>query len=157
MMAKINLVAEPGIQQIVITRIFDAPRQLVYKTMTDPELIPRWWGPRNLKTKIDEMDLRPGGLWRYINYDSSGNAFAFHGVYHEIRPHERLVYTFEFEGVPGHVLLETVTFEDLDGQTKLTDQSVFQSVEDRDGMLNAGMEVGASESMDRLTELLAKA
>jgi uncharacterized protein YndB with AHSA1/START domain len=156
-MTKINLIAEPGKQQIVITRIFDAPRQLVYKAMTDPELIPQWWGPKRLTTTIDKMELRPGGLWRYVQHDPAGNEYAFHGVYHEIMPHERLVYTFEFEGMPGHVTLETEAFEDHDGQTKWTDQVVFQSVEDRDGMLSSGMEAGSSESMDRLAELLVKA
>ena len=155
-MTKKNLIAEPGKQQIVITRIFDAQRQLVYKAMTDPELIPQWWGPKRLTTTIDKMELRPGGLWRYVQHDPAGNEYAFHGVYHEIMPHERLVYTFEFEGMPGHVTLETEAFEDHDGQTKWTNQVVFQSVEDRDGMLSSGMEAGSFESMDRLAELLVR-
>ena len=82
---------------------------------------------------------------------------CFHGVYHQITPPERLVYTFEFEGMPGHVMLETVSFADYEDKTKVTDQLVFQSVEDRDGMLSAGMESGQSESMERLAELLVKA
>lgn len=100
------------------------------------------------------MEVRPG--WRFVQRDYDGNVYAFHGVYHEIVPPERLVYTFEFEGMPGHVLLETVTFEEHDGKTKLTDTSVFQTVEDRDGMLKLGMEEGAAETMDRLAEYLAK-
>ena len=133
-----------GKQEIVGTRTFDAPRDLVFKTMTDPNLVPRWWGPRNHTTKVDEMEVRPGGRWRYVQHDTDGNEAAFHGVYHDVSAPERLVFTFEFEGVPGHVLLETVTLEEVDGKTRLTDQSVFQSVADRDGMVASGMESGAT-------------
>ena len=156
-MTKPDYTIEPGKQEIVMTRTFDAPRDLVFKTMTDPNLIPKWWGPRYLTTTVDEMDLRPGGRWRYLQRDPQGNEHAFHGVYHDITAPERLVFTFEYEGVPGHVLLDTVTLEDVDGKTKLTDQSVFQSVADRDGMVQSGMESGATETMDRLEELLAAA
>lgn len=156
-MTKPDYTIEPGKQEIVMTRTFDAPRDLVFKTMTDPNLIPRWWGPRYLSTKVDEMDVRPGGRWRYLQRDPQGNEHAFHGVYHDIAAPERLVFTFEYEGVPGHVLLDTVTLEEVDGKTRLTDQSVFQSVADRDGMVQSGMESGATETMDRLEELLAAA
>lgn len=156
-MTKPDYTIEPGKQEIVMTRTFDAPRDLVFKTMTDPNLIPRWWGPRYLTTTVDEMDLRPGGRWRYLQRDPQGNEHAFHGVYHDITAPERLVFTFEYEGVPGHVLLDTVTLEEVDGKTRLTDQSVFQSVADRDGMVQSGMESGATEMMDRLEELLAAA
>lgn len=155
-MPKLTLVAEPGKQELVITRVFDAPRDLVFKSMTDPSLIPQWWGPRNLTTTVDKMDVKPGGLWRFIHIDKDGNEFGFHGVYHSVLPPEQVVYTFEFEGMPGHVMLETVTFEEYEGKTKLIDHSVFQSVEARDGMLQSGMEEGAAETMDRLEELLAK-
>lgn len=156
-MTKPDYTIEPGKQEIVMTRTFYAPRDLVFKTMTDPNLIPQWWGPRYLTTTVDEMDLRPGGRWRYLQRDPQGNEHAFHGVYHDITAPERLVFTFEYEGVPGHVLLETVTLEEVDGKTRLTDQSVFQSVADRDGMVQSGMESGATETMDRLEELLAAA
>ena len=152
-----TLVAEPGRQEIVLRRVLDAPRELVFKTMTDPSLIPNWWGPNGLTTVVEKMDVRPGGAWRFVQRDPDGNEFAFNGVYHQVLPPERLVYTFEFEGVPGHVLLETVTFEELDGKTRLTDRSVFQTVEDRDAMVQSGMESGAKETMDRLAELLARA
>jgi uncharacterized protein YndB with AHSA1/START domain len=156
-MTKMNLIAEPGKQEIIMTRLFDAPRELVFKAYTDPNLIPQWWGPKGLTTTVDKMDVSEGGVWRFVQRDAEGNEYAFHGVYHSIVSPERLVYTFEFEGMPGHVLLATVTFEELDdGKTKLTDRSVFQSVEDRDGMLKSGMEEGAAESMDRFAELLAK-
>jgi uncharacterized protein YndB with AHSA1/START domain len=102
------------------------------------------------------MDVKQGGIWRFIHHDADGNKYAFHGVYHEILSPERLIYTFEFEPVPGHVSLETATFEEHDGKTKLTDRSVFQTIEDRDGMLQSGMEEGAVETWDRLAELLEK-
>lgn len=156
-MVATSLIAEQGNQEIVMTRIFDAPRELVFRAYTDPNLIPHWWGPRSHTTTVDAMDVRPGGMWRYIEHDAAGNEYAFHGVYHSSASPERLVYTFEFEGMPGHVLLATVTFEEHDGKTKLTDRSVFQTVEDRDGMLSSGMEQGANESMDRLAEVLGRA
>ncbi len=129
----------------------------MFKTYTDPQAIPNWWGPRRLSTTVDHMDVRPGGTWRFVQRDADGNEYAFHGVYHEVVPPERLVATFEFEGMPGHVVLETARLEDLGGRTKLTTTSVFQTVEDRDGMVASGMEEGATESMDRLEELLAHA
>jgi len=155
-MGKLNLVAEPGKHEIVVSRVFDAPRELVFKVYTDPEAIPQWWGPRRLTTTVDQMEVKPGGIWRYIEQDADGNEFAFHGVYHGILAPEKLIYTFEFEGMPGHVALATVTFEESDGKTILTDSSVFQSVEDRDGMLSSGMEEGATELMERFAELLEK-
>jgi uncharacterized protein YndB with AHSA1/START domain len=103
---------------------------------------------------FDQMDVRPGGTWRFVQRDPDGNEFAFNGVYHSIVPPERVVDTFEFEGMPDHVLLETVTFEEHEGKTKLTNRSVFQTVEDRNGALQSGMEAGAAETMDRLGELL---
>jgi uncharacterized protein YndB with AHSA1/START domain len=156
-MTKNSFSADPGKQEVVSMVVFNAPRALVFKACTDPALIPKWWGPRYLTTIIDRLELKPGGLWRFVQHDADGNEYAFHGVYHEVAAPERLVYTFEFEGTPGHVLLTTGTFESLpDGKTKVTEKSVFQSVEDRDGMLNTGMEKGATESMERLAELLAK-
>ena len=146
--------AEPGKQEIVISRVFDSLRELVFKAFTDPNHIPKWWGPKRFTTTVDKMDLRPGGIWRFVQRDAGGNEYAFHGVYHEIVPPERLVYTFEFEGMPGHVLLETVTFEEHAAKTILTNRSVFQTVGDRDGMLKSGMEEGAAETMDRFAELL---
>jgi uncharacterized protein YndB with AHSA1/START domain len=155
--AKYALEIEPGTQEIVGTRIFDAPRDLVFKTIMDPKLIPQWWGPRAHTTTVDEMDVRPGGKWRYIVRDPDGIDHAFHGFYHAIAAPDQCVFTFEYEGVPGHVVLETVTLEEVDGKTRMTDQSVFQSVADRDGMVQSGMEDGATETMDRLDEVLIAA
>ena len=157
-MTRATLIAEPERHAIIMERVFAAPRDLVFKTMTDPQLIPQWWGQRNTTTIVDTMDVRAGGLWRYVQRDQQGNEFAFHGVYHAIMAPERVVDTFEFEGMPGHVLLETMTLEALDdATTKVTVSSVFQSVADRDGMLNSGMAEGSNESYDRLDELLASA
>ena len=154
---KTSFVAEPGKQEIVITRLFDAPRERLFKVMTDPAYIPRWWGPKDYTTIVDKMEFKPGGSWRFINRDTSGNDHGFHGVYHSITAPERIVDTFEYEGVPGHVLLETHTLEARGKQTLLTSHVVYESVEDRDGMVASGMEWGQNESMERLTELLAKA
>jgi len=154
-----KITAEPGKQEILITREFDAPRELVFKAFTEPELLSQWWGPSYLSTLVDTMDVRPGGQWRFINRDAQGKEYAFHGVYHEILAPERIIDTFEFEGLPqtGHVSLETLTLEELPGgRTRLTSQSVFRSVADRDGMLQSGMEEGLNESYDRLAELLKK-
>src|SRR5580700_2165246 len=154
-----KLHAEPGKQEFVITREFDAPRELVFKAITDPKLIPQWWGPRYLSTEVDKMDVRPGGQWRFINRNAEGNEYAFHGVYHEILAPERIIDTFEFEGLPetGHVALETMKLEELPGgRTRLTTQSVFQSVADRDGTLQSGMEEGVNDTYVRLEELLKK-
>lgn len=151
---KLKLIAEPGSHAILVTRDFDAPRELVFRAYTDPTLIPQWWGPRSVTTSVDQMDVRKGGIWRFVQRDADGNAFAFNGVYHEILKPERIVHTFEFEAMAGHVLLETVTFEDRGGKTTVNDLLVFQSVEARNGMIQSGMETGTAESWDRFEELL---
>jgi uncharacterized protein YndB with AHSA1/START domain len=148
-----RLTALPGRQEILITSVFDAPRELVFRAYTEPALIERWWGPRRYTTVVDRLEARTGGAWRFLNRDAEGGEFAFHGVYHDVSP-DRIVGTFEFEGVPGHVSLETAVFEERGGTTTVTGRSVFQTVEDRDAMLQAGMEEGAVETMDRLAALL---
>lgn len=148
--------AEPGRQDVIITRTLAASRQRVFRVMTDPALLPRWWGPAYLSTTVVEMDLRPGGRWRYVQRDPAGPEYGFHGVYHSVVPPESLVYTFEYEGAPGRVILETVTLEDAPGGTRLTERATFQSVADRDEMLREGMEDGAVESLDRLAALVAQ-
>ena len=154
-MGKLKVIVEPGKLEVKMTRVFDAPRELVFKAHIDPKAIPQWWGRRNSKTTVDKMEVRDGGRWRFVERGSDGQEHGFHGVFHAIVPSERIVQTFEYEGVPGHVLLETLAFEEMDGKTILTGQSVFQSVEDRDGMVASGMEQGANETHDRLEELLA--
>ncbi|MDQ1255403.1 MAG: hypothetical protein QG646_4689 [Euryarchaeota archaeon] len=154
-----RITAEPGKQEIIITREFDAPRELVFKAFTDPELYVQWLGPRELTMTLEKFEPRNGGSWRYIHKDADGNEYAFHGVIHEVLPPERIIDTFEFEGLPekGHVVLEMARFEELPGsRTKLTSQSVFLSLADRDGMLQSGMEEGVNDSYERLDELLEK-
>lgn len=148
---------EPGKQELFITREFDAPRELVFKAFTDPDLLVKWMGPRQLHTRIDRFEPASGGSWRFVQTDKDGNEFGFHGVCHEQTAPERIIRTFEFEGLPekGHVALETVRLEVLPGQrTKVTIQSVFQSISDRDGMVQSGMEQGVNESHERLDEIL---
>lgn len=155
-MSKPEIIIEPESQKIEINTTYNAPRELVFKAYTDPDLIPQWWGPRYLTTEVDALDARPGGQWRFLNRDSEGNVYAFHGVFHDVVAPGRIVQTFEFEGMPGHVTLDTAVFEDLGGgKTRVVAQSVFQSIEDRDGMVASGMEVGVNEGHERLTELLA--
>ena len=145
----------PSDREIVGSRIMDAPPELVFKAYTDPELIPRWWGPRRYTTTVDKMDVRPGGVWRFVHRAPDGGVYAFNGVFREIAPPKRLVYTFNYEGAPGHEAVETVTFEEAEGgKTKMTDHMLFETREERDGMLNSGMEEGAAETIDRLAELL---
>ena len=155
-MAKTQIIAEPGVPQIVITREFDAPRELLFRAHIDPELLVQWLGPRTLSMTIDHLDARHGGTWRYIHRDADGNEYAFHGVYHGTPSPERIVQTFEFEGAPGHVSLETLTFEERGGRTLLRQNAVFQSVEDRDAQIQSGMEEGVNDSTERLDELVAQ-
>lgn len=144
-----------GDREIVSERVFDAERQRVFQAFVDPELIPKWWGRRVDTITIDKMDVRPGGEWRFVT-DGPDGQHAFRGTYRAIEPPERLEQTFEWEGLPGHILVDTTTFEDLgDGRTKVTTVSRFDTTEDRDGMLASGMEIGAGESYEKLDELLA--
>ena len=154
---KTTLLAEPARQDISITRLFDARRESIFRALTDPAPNPRWCGgPETPNTVVDHMDVRGGGSWRWYFVDAQGGKVGLHGVYHEVVVPERLVYTFEFEGVPGHVLLRTVTLEERQGKTQLTEQSVFQSVENRNGMLQSGIQEGTVASWDRLELLAAK-
>ncbi len=156
-MTKAVLTIEPGRQEVVMTRVFEAPRDLVFKTYTDPNLVPRWWGPASLTTTVEVMEVKWGGRWRILQRDRKGKLHAFRGVYHEVTPPQRIVETFEYEGTPGHVVLQTATLDEVGGGTRLTTLAVFQSVEDRDQAVARGMEGGIVESMDRLELLLATA
>lgn len=149
-------VTTPSEREVYIERVFEAPPERVFAAFTDPELIPQWWGPRNTTTLVEEMDVRPGGAWRFIHRMDGGEETAFRGVFREITPPTRLVQTFEWEGMPGHVCVETNDFEDLgDGRTKITSTTIFHTTEERDAMLESGMEGGMNESFERLDELLA--
>jgi uncharacterized protein YndB with AHSA1/START domain len=147
-------VAKLGERDILLTREFDAPRALVFRALTDPTLIPKWWGRRGHTTAVDRMHVRPGGAWRFIERDSDGKEFPFRGVYREVEAPGRLVYTFEFEPMPGYVSLETVRLEERGGRTSMTNTVAFHTTGDRDGMIDSGMEDGAAESMDKLADLL---
>jgi len=144
----------PSDTEILITRTFDAPRDLVFKAFTDPVLLPNWWGPRGYETLVDKLDVRPGGVWRFVQLAPDGSEHPFNGVFKEVVPPERLVFTFEYEPYPGHIHTETVLLEERDGKTHLTDRLLFENVEDRDGMIKAGMESGMRDSMDRLSEVV---
>jgi uncharacterized protein YndB with AHSA1/START domain len=146
----------PTDREIHVERVFDAPRDRVFAAFTDPKLIPEWWGPRDTTTVVDHMDVRPGGSWRFVIRNSDGSETGFRGTYREITPPERVVQTFEWEGMPGYVSVETATFEDLGDRTKVTTTSLFHTTEERDGMLESGMERGMNESYARLDDLLAR-
>jgi uncharacterized protein YndB with AHSA1/START domain len=150
-----TLTAEPGGLTLKLTREFDAPRTLVFRTMLDRDSIPRWWGPSMYTTVVEAMDVRVGGSWRFRQSDAEGNVFVFSGEYREIVPGERVVQTFEFDGAPGQVSVETMTLEERDGRTLMTVVSEFSSVEARDGMVAAGMEGGVRETYTRLDAELA--
>ena len=148
-------VAAEGDREIVTERVFDAPRERVFQAFVDPELVPRWWGRRQDTTTIDKFDPREGGEWRFVT-DGPDGSTAFRGTFRAIEPPERIEQTFEWEGMPGHVVVETATFEDLGGgRTKVSTHSRFDTTEERDGMLASGMEIGMGESYEKLDELLA--
>ena len=148
-------VTTPTEREIRIERIFNAPRDRVWTAMTDPELVAQWWGRGN-KLVIERMELKRGGHWRFVEHSSEG-VHGFEGRYREVTPPERIVCTFEWDGMPGHVVIEHMTLEDLgDGRTKLVTLSQFHTPEERDGMLASGMEQGLNQSYEALDRLLAR-
>jgi len=151
-----EIIIEPGKQDVIFKRAFEAPRDVVFRVMTDPSLVPTWWGPAKYEVIVDEMEPRAGGRWRYITRAEDGGENNFHGVYHEVTP-ERIVQTNEYEGYPGEVALETSRFEERDGVTYMTAVSLASSVEARDAVVESGMESGARELYDRLDEAIKKA
>ena len=153
-MSDLKVITKPGMHSVEFTRTFDAPRELVFKAHTDPLMVPQWWGPAAYKTKVEKLDAKSGGSWRFVQSDDKGNVFGFHGVFHDVTAPERIVQTFEFEGFPGHVGLDSMTLEDIGGKTRLVAVSVFQSVADRDGRVQSGMEGGMEEGFVRLDGLL---
>ncbi|MGE5123933.1 MAG: SRPBCC domain-containing protein [Acidobacteriaceae bacterium] len=148
------LTARPGESFVVVTRTIHAPRELVFNTVTDPTLLPQWWGPRRFTTSVIRMAVMAGGTWRFLQRDQDGKEYGFHGIYHEVTFPERLVYTMEYEGTSGHVSLNTDEFAEEGGDTIMTSTTLFESVEQRDQKLQWGMADGASEITDRLNELL---
>lgn len=149
-------VTTPSGREIRVERVFDAPRDRVFAVYTNPDLIPQWWGPRGTEATVDAMDVRAGGSWRFVVRIADGSETGFRGTYREVTPPERIVQTFEWEGMPGHVSVETATFEDLGNRTRVVTVSIFHTPEERDGMLASGMEKGLNETYQRLDELLAR-
>jgi uncharacterized protein YndB with AHSA1/START domain len=152
-----KIIADAGKQELFIVREFEASRELVFKAFTDKDVLVQWIGPREMSMRYEKFDVRTNGSYRYVHTSSDGMEFGFHGVCHELNPPERIIQTFEFEGLPekGHVALETTKFESLSkNRTRVTVQSVFQSVADRDGMVQSGMEHGVITSYERLDEII---
>jgi uncharacterized protein YndB with AHSA1/START domain len=155
-MNETTITAQPGTPFIEVVREFDAPRERVFRAWTDPDLVPQWLGPRGMTMKLFEYDASPGGSYRYVHADDRGE-HGFHGVFHNVVPGELIVQTFEYEGAPNQVSLETMTFEDLGGdRTRVHGRTVYTTVEGRDAMVASGMEHGLRDSMDRLDEVLAR-
>ncbi|MBC7899687.1 MAG: SRPBCC family protein [Saprospiraceae bacterium] len=155
---KTTVTAEPGKQELTITREFDAPRELVFKAHIDPDQYIQWVGPKDLEMSIQKLDARDEGSFEFT-HKRGGHSYRFFGVYHEVLAPERIIGTFEFDGLPerGHVIMGKTMFEELPGgRSRLVHQSVFFSVEDRDGMVQSGMERGVSEGYEKLDEVLAK-
>ena len=146
----------PQDNQILITREFDAPRHLVYKAWTTPELVERWWAGERGKVTHVEIDLRVGGTWRYVMVADSGMEVAFHGEYHELVPNERIVSTEAFEGIPdadANASLNTLTLTEQNGRTTLAVLVEHKTMDHRDMHINSGMEGGMQEAMDRLEQV----
>ena len=148
-------VTTKGDREIHIERIFDAPRDRVFAVFTDPELVPRWWGPYDTTTVVEEMDARTGGDWRFLSRSSDGSEIRFRGTFREVTPPERIVQTFEWDGMPGYVSVDSSEFIDLGEQTKVVTTSIFYTTEERDGMIDSGMEGGLNETYERLDAVLA--
>jgi uncharacterized protein YndB with AHSA1/START domain len=151
-----RLTAEPGTPFVSFEREVAAPRELVYRAYTEPELLAQWLGPRRLTMRVDQLDVRHGGAWRYVSIDADGTEYGFHGVFHGTPSPDRITQTFEFDGAPGHVSLDTLVLEDLGSRTLIRTTSVHQSVEARDAMITSGMEGGVVEGFEQLDELLAR-
>ena len=147
-------VTTQGDRELHIERIFDAPRDRVWRAMTDPKLVAQWWG-RGTKLVIEKLEVKRGGHWRFVEHSDHGE-HGFEGRYREVTPPELLEYTFEWDGQPGHVVVDTTTLEDLgDGRTRVVVKSLFLTAEDRDGMVQSGMEEGLNQSYAALDTVLS--
>ncbi|WP_223643333.1 SRPBCC family protein [Corallococcus sp. EGB] len=150
------LVTQTSERELRIERIFNASRERVWRAMTDPALVAQWWGRGN-KVVVERMDVQRGGHWRFVEHAPDGSTHGFEGRYRELKPMELIEQTFEWDGAPGHVTVETMTLEDLgDGRTKLVTRSLFHTAEDLQGMVGAGMEQGLNETYAALDRLLAR-
>jgi uncharacterized protein YndB with AHSA1/START domain len=153
-----RMVAEPGIPSVTIEREVAAPRDVVFRCFTEPDLLVQWLGPRKYGMRVDHMDVRHGGSWSFVNIDpETGAEFAFRGVYHGEPTPDQFVQTFEYLGAPGHISMDTLNLVDRgDGRTLIRTTSLFQSVEARDAMIEHGMEDGVKEGYERLDELVER-
>lgn len=154
--AQTEITIDPDVPLVRITREFDAPPAKVFRAHADPELLAQWNGPRSTTMRVDHHDCRTGGSYRYVHTTSQGHEARFNGCFHDVRPGERIVQTFCYEGMPDSVALEKLVFEDIGGgRTRLTATSLVDSFADRDAFVASGMEVGVREGYERLDELLA--
>lgn len=152
---KTEIKAEPGKQELFIIREFEAPRELLFRAYTEADLYEKWVGPKDMKMWVEKMDAVEGGSFKFV-HERDGNQYTFFGVYHEVTKPERIIGTFEFDGLPerGHVIMGTTKFEELpNGRSRMVHQSVFQSVQDRDGMIASGMERGVNDGYEKLDAL----
>lgn len=150
----VTITAPEGLPFIEIEREFDAPVEAVFRAHQDPELFRQWCGPHGYETTLEQYDFRTGGRYRYVHRDG-GEQYAFNGVFHVVRENDFAIQTFEFEGVPDVVAIESMTFERLEGgRSRLRGRSVYPSLEARDGMVQSGMEQGVTEGYERLDALV---
>ena len=147
-------VSTPSDTEIQMTRVFDAPRDLVFEAHTSAEHMSKWWGPRKYEVISAHYDFRPGGKWRIVHRGPDGDEHGFRGEFREIAPPERIVWTFEYEGAPGQIAVEAMTLTEEGGRTKITVVSDAGSKEARDAVLESGMQEGAAETYERLEEYL---
>ena len=149
-----SVLSTPSDREVHIERVFDAPRDLVWRAFTEPELVAQWWGRGNMLV-IERFEVERGGHWRFVEHTADG-VHGFEGRYREVTPPDRLIWTFEWDGMPGYVAVDTITFEDLgDGRTKVVTTSLFHTTAERDGMLESGMQKGLDESYAALDRLLS--
>ncbi len=152
----LTVTAPDGLPFVDFERDLDAPVAIVFRAYKEPDLIQQWLGPHGYEVDIETYDFRTGGQWRYLHRSPDGEEYGFHGVFHAVRENEMAIQTFEFEGFPDVVSLDSITFEDLgDGRTRIRGHSVFPTLEARDGMVASGMEIGMAEGYDRLDKVLA--
>ena len=152
----VTITAPEGLPFIEVEREFDAPVEAVFNAHRDPELVKQWLGPQGYRMDIERWDFVPQGGYRYVHTDTGGEAYAFNGTFHSVRENEFAIQTFEFEGFPDVVAIESIAFEDLgDGRTRLRIHSTYPTVEARDGMVASGMETGLREGYERLDGLVA--
>jgi uncharacterized protein YndB with AHSA1/START domain len=150
-----TLITIPSDTEIRLERTFDAPRDLVFRAYTDPALLARWLGPRRLTTRIETLDVRPGGMWRFVHVDEDGTESVFSGEFIEVVRPERISQTWTFEAWPDASSVETATFTEKDGRTTVVSLARYKAKEHRDGHLQSGMETGVQEGYERLDEVLA--